>query len=104
MIRVEFPDAAACGCAFALRCHVISSVGERELFRSLLIDFSVAHLVLQNYVADYINIPCFGKSVNWTCSELVRSMHGLHDQKSLHQRSFQSSYDGVSSGSIRLIL
>src|SRR5438876_8485589 len=24
-------------------------------------------------------------------------MHGLHDQKSLHQRSFQSSYDGVSS-------
>src|SRR5438270_10630684 len=28
---------------------------------------------------------CFGKSVNWTCSELVRSMHGLHDQKSLHE-------------------
>src|SRR2546421_12168300 len=24
-------------------------------------------------------------------------MHDLHDQKSLHQRSFQSSYDGVSS-------
>src|SRR6266446_2416199 len=28
---------------------------------------------------------CFGKSVNWTCSEPVRSMHGLHDQKSLHE-------------------
>src|SRR3989442_5335996 len=28
---------------------------------------------------------CFGKSVNWTCSEPVRSMHCLHDQKSLHE-------------------
>src|SRR5712671_3165596 len=48
-----------------------------------VIDFTVAHLVLQNYVADYINIPCFGTSVKWTCSEPVRSMNGLHDQKSL---------------------
>src|SRR6266516_246478 len=46
-----------------------------------------AHLVLQYYVADYINIPCFGKSVKWKCSEPVRSMHCLHDQKSLHETS-----------------
>src|SRR6266487_5657564 len=59
MIRVEFPDAAGGGRAFALRCHVLSSFGERELFRSLLIDCTVAHLVLTNYVADYINIPCY---------------------------------------------
>src|SRR5439155_3991357 len=50
-----------------------------------VVDCTVAHLVLQNYVADYINIPCFGTSVKWTCSEPVRSMHGLHDQKSLHE-------------------
>src|SRR6266487_5545779 len=85
MIRAEFPYATGGGRAFALRCHVISSVGERELFRSLLIDCTVAHLVLQNYVADYINIPCFGTSVKWTCSEPVRSTNGLHDQKSLHE-------------------
>src|SRR2546421_5638871 len=63
MIGVEFPDAAGGGRAFALRCHVLSSVGERELFRSLLIDVTVAHLVFQNYVADYINIPCFSTFV-----------------------------------------
>jgi len=65
--------------------NTLFSVGERELFRSLLIDLTVAHLVLKNYIADYINVPYFGRSVNWTCSEPVRDMHGLHDQKSLHE-------------------
>src|SRR6266700_6069775 len=42
-----------------------------------VVDFTFAHLVLQNYVADYINVPYFGKSVKWTCSEPVRYMHCL---------------------------
>ena len=46
---------------------------------------TVAHLVLQNYVVDYINVPCFGKSVKWKFSEPVRYMNCLHDQKSLHE-------------------
>src|SRR5258708_38118531 len=28
---------------------------------------------------------CFGKSVNWRCSEPVRFMHGLHAQNSLQE-------------------
>src|SRR2546423_3860906 len=63
MIGVELPAAAGGGRAFAVCCHVLSSLGERELFRSLLIDVTVAHLVLQNYVADYIYIPCFSTIV-----------------------------------------
>src|SRR2546426_7548979 len=35
-----------------------------------VVDLTVAHLVLQNYVVDYINVPCFGKSVKWKCSDL----------------------------------
>ncbi len=58
------------------------------------IDFTVAHLVLQNYVADYINVPCFGKSVKWTCSEPVRYMNCLHDQKSLHVLMSGTCYNG----------
>src|SRR6266516_2350503 len=32
MIRVEFPDAAGCGRAFAMRCHVISSIDKYGFF------------------------------------------------------------------------
>src|SRR2546421_11735245 len=107
MIRVEFPDAAGGGRAFALRCHVLSSVDKYAFFSvgtgtlpfpayrlycrpsrppklcSRLHKCTMFRHVCQ--VADYINVLCFGKSVNWTCSEPVRSMHCLHDQKSLHE-------------------
>src|SRR6266550_6841392 len=107
MIRVEFPYAAGCGRAFAMRCHVISSLTNTVFFRwgtvtltfppyrfycrpsrppklcSRLHKCTMFRKVCQ--VADYINVPCFGKSVNWTCSEPVRSMHCLHDQKSLQE-------------------
>jgi hypothetical protein len=50
-----------------------------------VVDFTCAYLVLQNYVADYINVPCFGKSVKWKFSEPVRYLNCLHDQQSLHE-------------------
>src|SRR6266567_6211396 len=65
--------------------HVSESLSRGTVTLTFPPYLTVAYLVLQNYVADYISVPCFGKSVKWTCSEPVRSMNGLHDQKSLHE-------------------
>src|SRR6266702_203065 len=74
--------------------HVSESLSRGTVTLTFPPYLTFAHLVLQNYVADYINVPCFGKSVKWKCSEPVRYMNGLHDQKSLHVLMSGTCYNG----------
>src|SRR6266567_674375 len=50
-----------------------------------VVDFTFAHLVLQNYVADYINVSCFGKSVKWKFSDSDPIILSLEQTLSEHK-------------------
>src|SRR5712692_9704855 len=54
--------------------HVSASLSRGTVTLPFPPYLTVAHLVLQNYVADYINVPCFGKSVKGNGNSYVPSL------------------------------